>query len=117
MSWNASVATYAQNYADQRIGDCSLIHSRGPYGENLAGQTGGVFTGTKAVNFWVAENVYYDYETNSCVGGNECRHYTQVVWRNSNQIGCARVHCPNNDGWFIICSYYRRGNIIGQSPY
>ncbi|KAL4579108.1 hypothetical protein LXL04_015243 [Taraxacum kok-saghyz] len=117
MSWNASVAAYAQNYANQRIGDCSLIHSGGPYGENLAGQSGGVLTGTEAVNLWVAENVYYDYETNSCVGGNECRHYTQVVWRNSNQIGCARVQCPNNDGWFIICSYYPRGNIIGQSPY
>ncbi|XP_023760582.1 pathogenesis-related protein 1B [Lactuca sativa] len=116
MVWNATVATYAQNYANQRIGDCNLIHSQGPYGENLAEGTGD-FTGTTAVNLWVAEKTNYDHSTNTCASGQVCGHYTQVVWRNSDQLGCARVQCTNNGGWFVICSYYPPGNILGQSPF
>ncbi|KAJ0561285.1 putative CAP domain-containing protein [Helianthus annuus] len=51
----------------------------------------GTFTGTAAVHLWVAEKSYYDYTTNTCASGHVCRHYTQVVWRNSVQLGCARV--------------------------
>ncbi|KAL4555898.1 hypothetical protein LXL04_038530 [Taraxacum kok-saghyz] len=116
ITWNATVAAYAENYANQRIEDCNLIHSDGPYGENLAAGSGD-FTGTAAVNLWVAEKTHYDHDTNSCASGEVCGHYTQVVWRNSSQLGCARVQCTNNGFWFIICSYYPRGNIIGQSPF
>uniref|UniRef100_A0A0D3HX29 SCP domain-containing protein n=1 Tax=Oryza barthii TaxID=65489 RepID=A0A0D3HX29_9ORYZ len=33
--WNATLARYAQEYADLRRGDCQLEHSHGPYGENM----------------------------------------------------------------------------------
>ncbi|KAK6945916.1 CAP domain [Dillenia turbinata] len=95
LTWDDTVAAYAQNYANQRAGDCALQHSDGPYGENLAAGSGG-FTGVKGVQLWVNEKSNYDYNSNSCVGG-ECLHYTQVVWRNSNRLGCARVQCSN--GW------------------
>ncbi|KAK9070682.1 hypothetical protein SSX86_011084 [Deinandra increscens subsp. villosa] len=117
MVWNATVAAYAQNYANQRAAYCNLVNSGGPYGENLA--TGGsTFTGTAAVNLWVGEKTYYDYPTNACASGHVCGHYTQVVWANSDQLGCARVQCTNISGWwFVICSYHPAGNIAGQSPY
>ncbi|KAJ9705389.1 hypothetical protein PVL29_003441 [Vitis rotundifolia] len=115
MSWDNTVATYAQNYANKRIGDCNLVHSGGPYGENLAGGSGTPLTGTAAVNLWVGEKPYYNYDSNSCVG-KECRHYTQVVWRNSVRLGCARVQC-NNGGWFVTCNYDPPGNYVGQHPY
>ncbi|CDO97323.1 unnamed protein product [Coffea canephora] len=114
MTWDTTVAAYAQNYANQRISDCNLVHSQGPYGENLAKGTG-TFTGTAAANLWVAEKPYYNYTSNSCVGG-ECLHYTQVVWRDSVRLGCARVQCTNS-WWFVICSYDPPGNYIGQRPY
>ncbi|KAD5317938.1 hypothetical protein R6Q59_033267 [Mikania micrantha] len=116
MVWNTTVAAYAQSYANQRIGDCNMVHSGGPYGENLA-EGSGTFTGTAAVNLWVNEKTYYDYTTNTCASGHTCGHYTQVVWRNSVQLGCARVQCTNNGWWFVICSYYPPGNYIGQAPY
>ncbi|MFS7933498.1 putative CAP domain-containing protein [Helianthus anomalus] len=116
MVWNATVAAYAQSYANQRIGDCNLVHSGGPYGENLA-EGSGTFTGTAAVNLWIDEKRYYDYITNTCTNGQVCGHYTQVVWCNSIQLGCARVQCTNNGWWFIICSYYPPGNYPGQAPY
>ncbi|PWA71847.1 pathogenesis-related protein 1B [Artemisia annua] len=116
MVWNTSLAAYARNYATRRMRDCNLVHSGGPYGENLA-KGSGRFTGTAAVNLWVAEKSYYDYNTNTCAYGHECRHYTQVVWRDSVQLGCARARCANSRWWFVICNYYPCGNYVGQTPY
>ncbi|KAI3881944.1 hypothetical protein MKX03_029547 [Papaver bracteatum] len=112
--WNNNLAAYARNYANQRSGDCSLIHSGGPYGENIAMSTG-FLSPADAVNMWVSEISYYDYGSNSCQGG-ECRHYTQVVWRNSVRLGCASVTC-NSGGTFVICNYDPPGNWRGQRPF
>ncbi|CAN6450668.1 unnamed protein product [Victoria cruziana] len=116
ISWDDTVAAYAQNYADQRIGDCSLIHSGGPYGENLFWGSGRDFTAVDAVNSWVSEKSDYDYASNTCASGQVCGHYTQVVWRNSVRLGCAKVTC-NDGGTFITCNYHPPGNVVGESPY
>ncbi|CBI25093.3 unnamed protein product, partial [Vitis vinifera] len=118
ITWNETVAAYARRYASSRVAEqCSMEHSGGPYGENLAEGYGsiGSLTGTDAVNLWVGEKPNYDYNSNSCVGG-KCGHYTQVVWRNSVRLGCARVQC-NNGGWFVTCNYDPPGNYVGQRPY
>ncbi len=114
MTWDDNVAAYAMDYATQRSGDCNTVHSNAPYGENLAAGSGD-FTATDAVNMWVGEKSNYDHNSNSCVGG-ECGHYTQVVWRDSVTVGCARVQC-NNGWWFVSCNYSPQGNIIGNRPY
>uniref|UniRef100_A0A2N9GVV4 SCP domain-containing protein n=1 Tax=Fagus sylvatica TaxID=28930 RepID=A0A2N9GVV4_FAGSY len=93
LTWDDTVASYAQNYANQPV----------------------TMKGTDAVNMWVGEKPNYDYNSNSCVGG-ECLHYTQVVWRNSVRLGCAKVRC-NNGGTFIGCNYDPRGNYVGEKPY
>ncbi|KAK2998899.1 hypothetical protein RJ639_023345 [Escallonia herrerae] len=106
----------AQNYANQRIGDSALRHSQGgPYGENLAIGSGDL-SGKAAVDLWVREKQYYDYNSNSCASGQVSWHYTQEVWRNSTRLGCARVRC-NNGSWFITCNYSPPGNYVGQRPY
>ncbi|KAK4849585.1 hypothetical protein QYF36_026341 [Acer negundo] len=64
VTWDDQVAAYAQNYANQR---------------------------TQAVQMWVNEKSDYDYNSNTCAPGKVCGHYTQVVWRNSVRIGCAKV--------------------------
>ncbi|PKI49231.1 hypothetical protein CRG98_030380 [Punica granatum] len=97
MAWDDKLATYARNYANKHIGDCKMVHSGGPYGENLAWSSGDM-SGTAAVKMWV------------------CGHYTQVVWGKSVRLGCAKVRC-NSGGTFIVCSYDPRGNIVGQKPY
>lgn len=114
MTWDENVAAYAQDYANQNTGDCELVHSAGPFGENLA-EGSGELTGTDAVSLWVGEKPNYDYTYNACTGG-ECGHYTQVVWNDSVRLGCARVQCENG-GWYVSCNYDPPGNVIGQSPY
>lgn len=118
IQWDDQVAAYAQQYANQRIGDCAGQHSGGPYGENIAGGGSGGYelSGIDAVNLWVSEKVNYDHNSNSCATNKECRHYTQVVWRDSVRLGCARVLC-NSGGIFVICNYDPPGNFIGSSPY
>lgn len=116
MTWDDTVAAYAQNYANERKGDCQLVHSGGPYGENIFWGSGREFTAADAVASWVSEKQYYDYSANTCQSGEQCGHYTQVVWRNSVNLGCARVQCDNG-AWFITCNYNPPGNYVGQRPY
>ncbi|XP_058006664.1 basic form of pathogenesis-related protein 1-like [Hevea brasiliensis] len=114
VSWNKTVAAYAQKYANSRIENCELEHSYGPYGENIAEGYGNL-NGVDAVTMWASEKPNYDYKSNSCVG-DECLHYTQIVWRNSVHLGCGRAKCKNG-WWFVTCNYDPVGNIEGQYPY
>ncbi|XP_012072761.2 pathogenesis-related protein 1 [Jatropha curcas] len=97
------------------VSECNLVHSEGPYGENLAWGSGDL-SGEEAVKMWVDEKTYYDYNSNSCAPGRVCGHYTQVVWRESVRLGCAKVTCTNG-GTFIGCNYDPPGNYIGKRPY
>ncbi|PKI51195.1 pathogenesis-related protein PR-1 type-like [Punica granatum] len=115
ISWNETVAAYAHDYASKRSEDCNLVHSGGSYGENLAWSSADL-SGTDAVNMWVAEKNDYDYNSNTCADGKMCGHYTQVVWRNSVHLGCAKVQCSTG-GTFISCNYDPPGNFNGQRPY
>ncbi|TYH59474.1 hypothetical protein ES332_D08G224000v1 [Gossypium tomentosum] len=54
-----------------------------------------------ALEMWIEEKVYYDHCSNSCAAGEICGHYTQVVWRDSIHIGCAKVRCDYG-GTFIL---------------
>ncbi|XWS52169.1 hypothetical protein CRYUN_Cryun11dG0043900 [Craigia yunnanensis] len=43
-----------------------------------------------------------------------CGHYTQIVWKNTRRIGCARVICDNGDV-FMTCNYdLRRSEHYGS---
>ncbi|KAF7147031.1 hypothetical protein RHSIM_Rhsim03G0263100 [Rhododendron simsii] len=115
--WNGRLAQYTQWYANQRRGDCLLKHSEGPYGENIFWGGGNGWTPVQAANAWVSERPWYNYRSNSCAGGQQCGHYTQIVWRTTTKIGCARVVCFDGKGVFMTCNYDPPGNYIGQRPY
>ncbi|XP_061994776.1 pathogenesis-related protein PR-1-like [Rosa rugosa] len=115
--WDAKLARYAQWYGNQRRYDCALRHSNGPYGENIFWGSGKGWTPAQAVMAWVSERKWYSYWSNSCARGQECGHYTQIVWRSTGRVGCARVDCFGGRGVFMICSYDPPGNYIGERPY
>ncbi|KAG1341838.1 Pathogenesis-related protein 1B [Cocos nucifera] len=119
IEWNSTLESYAVNYANQRAGDCQLIHSQGTYGENIyTGYGQGYSDGVDAVRYWYNEKPFYNYVWNQCSGGVDCLHYTQMVWRNSARIGCARVECSGFGGrYFVTCNYDPPGNILGERPY
>ncbi|KAE8008207.1 hypothetical protein FH972_004744 [Carpinus fangiana] len=117
LKWNYTLAAYAQAYANKRIPDCNLEHSNymdTGYGECIA-EGYDQLSALDAVKAWVSEKPYYNYKYNKCVGG-ECGHYTQVIWRDTKYLGCARAKCHN--GWmFVTCNYYPSGNYYGERPY
>ncbi|VVA34676.1 PREDICTED: pathogenesis-related [Prunus dulcis] len=115
LTWDPNVAAHVQRYPDSRIGDYNLVHSSGPYGENIAMRSRDLSV-TAAVNMFVSKKSSYHYNSNSCAPGKVCGHYTQVVWRNSVRLGCAKARC-NNGGTFIGCNYDPPGNYNGRSPH
>lgn len=110
LKWSSELETYAQNYANQY--DCSggLVHSGGPYGENLA--IGYGIEG--AVEAWYDEIKYYDYNNPGFSGSTG--HFTQVVWKSSTEVGCGIKNCGSTWGDYVICSYKPAGNVIGEFP-
>ncbi|KAF9587688.1 hypothetical protein IFM89_004520 [Coptis chinensis] len=120
LRWNRTLENYAKNYAIKRSGDCELIHSHGPYGENIYwGQGEGVTDAAAAMRCWVDEEIdYYDYNANTCIDGKDCLHYTQIIWKNTVQVGCGMAQCTTvANKVFISCNYYPPGNFVGQRPY
>jgi pathogenesis-related protein 1 len=124
LTWSPEAAKVAQAWANQ----CKFEHNknRGKYGENLAAAAPpGSKTNADAVQDWVSEASDYSYSSNKCAAGKACGHYTQVVWRNSTQVGCATAICTKNSPfgsefprWQLwVCNYTPPGNYVGQKPY
>ncbi|EXB94561.1 hypothetical protein L484_022873 [Morus notabilis] len=120
LTWDFQLERYARWWAEIRKSDCKLQHSfpEGGFklGENIFWGSGGAWTPGDAVKAWTDEEKYYSYATNTCVEGQMCGHYTQIVWRSTRRVGCARVVCEDGDV-FMTCNYDPPGNYIGERPY
>ncbi|MBA2539933.1 MAG: Fis family transcriptional regulator [Deltaproteobacteria bacterium] len=119
MTWNTALAALATGF----IADCAFEHSSSNermgvagfdyIGENLFSSGGFQPTGAQVTDAWASEKADYDYDSNSCNG--VCGHYTQIVWRDSTDLGCAVKEC--NGGYIVSCEYGPGGNFNGQRPY
>jgi pathogenesis-related protein 1 len=121
LEWSPELARYAQRWADKlKQRGCQLDHRPGSgpdaqrHGENLFASSGYAPTAAEVADSWSEEVVYYDAKTNRCKGG-ICGHYTQVVWRTSQRLGCAMAACGDAEVW--VCNYDPPGNYIGKRPY
>lgn len=120
LEWSPELARYAQRWADRlKQRGCRLEHrpSSGPdaqrHGENLYSGTGRAPAAAEVVDMWAAEVASYDAKRNRCKG--VCGHYTQVVWRASQRVGCAMATCGATEVW--VCNYDPPGNYVGERPY
>ena len=118
---SASLEADAQAYA----ATCPTGHAersaRNGAGENLY-WAGGSLLGTveqsyrDAMQGWYTEEeVNYDYTTGRGNGGGITGHFTQVVWKDSVEIGCAvNLNCNNMFGGgqnsAVVCRYLPAGN-------
>ncbi|KAL3525755.1 hypothetical protein ACH5RR_014127 [Cinchona calisaya] len=87
------------------------------YGGNQLWAGGLAVTPRTAVETWVAEKKFYDYANNSCAPDHRCGVYTQVVWKNSLELGCGQAQCAKQQSSLTICFYNPPGNVVGEKPY
>ncbi|WGZ94471.1 MAG: CAP domain-containing protein [Candidatus Thiothrix putei] len=132
--WSSQMTDYAQQWANHLATNngCQMQHrsvaGMNPLnaGENLYWASAVQWTDgrTEVQNItsahvasaWASEIADYDYASNTCVPGKMCGHYTQMVWRNSTEVGCAMAICPDK-GQIWVCNYNPPGNVLGEKPY
>lgn len=109
LTWNTSLADAAASWAS----NCQWKHSNGPTGENLAL---GYPDMASAIDAWGNERDMYDF--GASVGfSKETGHFTQLVWKETESMGCAAVDCKGkNDlkGHIVVCEYWPPGNMVGE---
>lgn len=134
LKWSKKLATYSQQWADH-LGtsqSCKMYHRSGspPFGENLYISSAVIWTQDNkevsrernrvtirdVVKVWTDEERWYNYKNNNCQPGQQCGHYTQIVWRETTEVGCAVKFCGDlSQNW--VCSYNPPGNYEGKRPY
>jgi pathogenesis-related protein 1 len=106
-------AAWGQKLVDK---GCVMEHSRGSgYGENLFMGSAEYFTMVDAAKSWEGEKKYYSGAPLDGSNWYRSGHYTQMVWRETTEIGCARVTCKGS--LIVICNYNPPGNFMGQKAY
>ncbi|KAL7541444.1 hypothetical protein ACHAXR_010937 [Thalassiosira sp. AJA248-18] len=113
LRWSRTLANDARNYAERLGNNCkgALVHAQNIQdGENLAknsgsGSWGAQYTTEKVMGRWVENELNWAYPKNA--------HYTQVVWRATQYVGCGESvrNIGNNQQCRVqVCRYSRAGN-------
>ncbi|KAG0298628.1 hypothetical protein BGZ96_009702 [Linnemannia gamsii] len=109
--WNWEAANFGENWLQY----CAFQHSHGKFGENLAA---GYSDFPAAIKVWYDEVYKYNFNAPGFYSGTASSlplktnfgHFTQVVWKSTTSVGCAKRACPN---WTIyICNYDPPGNMV-----
>lgn len=137
LKWSTALAALARAFVNECRG---MVHSNQTYrtqkagfyyvGENIAGGPRYDKNGWgTSIRLWEDEKYFYTYADTGCTktyicgtcrSGEICTHYTQLVWANTTEVGCAYTYCsPDPDGLnhYYICEYGSGGNINSFPPY
>ena len=122
--WSEALAADAARYAARMAASGRFEHSPMPrgspnQGENLWTGTRGAYGYGEMVGHWVDERRFYrprpvpDSSTSGRFG--DVGHYTQIVWRGTEAVGCAEASSPGDD--YLVCRYLPAGNVVGRLAY
>jgi hypothetical protein len=122
LRWNPELAVAARGWADHLARAGAFEHApeqEEPQGENLWAGTGGQYALEAMVDGWVREKRHYRhglFPNNSDTGRVEdVGHYTQLVWRDTREVGCAMAKGARED--VLVCRYAEAGNYEGELPF
>lgn len=123
LTWNARMAEDARQWAVHLAQTGEFSHAgsagRSGNGENLWAGTKGRYSPDDMVGAWTAEKRFFRtgrFPANSSDGRWESvAHYTQIIWRETREIGCGLAAGKSLD--VLVCRYGNPGNILGQMPY
>ncbi|KAG2197945.1 hypothetical protein INT47_002972 [Mucor saturninus] len=106
LRWSQVLADHATSVSQSCIFQHNVAQGTG---QNLAQ---GHQSMEDAVKAWYDEAEFYDYNASGPMYSNrEVRHFTQVVWKDTTEIGCGVTYCENlNQQHFYVCDYSSPGN-------
>ncbi|XP_020646268.3 cysteine-rich venom protein helothermine isoform X1 [Pogona vitticeps] len=115
MEWNSEAASHAQSWVNQ-----CLLKSSPPESRKLNGVVCGenifmssiILSWSQVIQKWYDEGKTFEYGSAATSTNTKIRVYTQVVWYNSYQVGCAVAFCPGQPvfKYFYACQYCPAGN-------
>lgn len=112
--WSDRLAARSQDWADTLLARKQFVHRpHSNYGENLFEIHGAAASSAEVVDTWAGESRNYDYRSNRCRGA--CGHYTQLIWGETKEVGCAVARGGEREVW--VCNYDPPGNWNGKRPY
>jgi hypothetical protein len=122
LAWNSDLAASARRWAEHLARSGRFEHDLDPAleeGENLWEGTRGAYSLEEMVDGWVREKRHFHqgaFPDNSTTGNwEDVGHYTQLVWRETRQVGCALV--PGRGEDVLVCRYSQPGNYEGERPF
>ena len=126
LSWSNSLAADAQQYADHLVSlglspDDIAPHAQGTgQGENLAWGPSNSFTTDELAQGWYAEKSNFQpghimSQGDFAPGVPMIGHYTQIVWKDTTEVGCAEASSDSTE--YLVCRYSPPGNYLGQTPF
>lgn len=124
LRWSDALAADARAYARELARSGRFEHSpqpRGspPQGENLWTGTRGAYAYREMIGHWVAERRFYRPrpvpESSNSGRFEDVGHYTQIVWRETQEVGCAEASSRTDD--YLVCRYLPAGNIVDEVAY
>jgi len=131
LHWSDALARQAAAWAEElKKAGCGMKHSHAArVGENLYWasplKTDWKWSLTlqpikekNVIAAWANEQPWYSRSNNTCTAppGKTCGHYTQMVWLDTREVGCAKAFCDDNSQVWV-CNYAPAGNVVGQRPY
>jgi uncharacterized protein YkwD len=113
LKWNCKLADYAQQWAKRGIFE---HRTSSLYGENIFASPDTNATPVSGVQLWMTEKSFWNNSTAVCQNGKTCTHYTQIVWKNTGEIGCG-INRNASGSWKLIfvCNYSPAGNSPGKA--
>ncbi|XP_062310495.1 Golgi-associated plant pathogenesis-related protein 1-like isoform X1 [Osmerus eperlanus] len=110
LTLSSELSASAQKWADHLVSIKTLQHSTTDKGENLYfawSSEPKTLTGKEAVDSWYSE--IKDYKFAQAGFGSNTGHFTQVVWKESTQVGVGLASDGNNI--FVVGQYSPAGNM------
>lgn len=122
-TWSCRLEGEAAQWAETLARRGALEHAgnaaRRGSGENLWMGTAGRFQVEQMVGRFIEEGRHYRHGRfpDISLTGNwtDAGHYTQVVWRDTRELGCALARGAAHD--VLVCRYRPAGNVTGRVAY
>lgn len=83
------------------------------YGENLAWHSRETKSCPELVQMWYDEIKLYNFK--APMFDLRTGHFSQLVWRDTERVGCARaISSGSKGGIYLVCNYDPPGNFLGE---